>query len=193
MSEEVRKQRGGRRISRVTIPLAILHADSGCRVGSPLVLALALGPPGGSLKSTWTLGAVASRAGTLAARLWALSEGRGRPTGRPAAPPPRPVMSRQHTAREWPGGCAGLHLSQVTGRVARGARRRSPIGGSGRGEGPAPAVPRAPVPLRHPVSSSRPREGPRLRPPPPSPALGRPVPTMPLLLRLSGALSQFSI
>lgn len=39
-------------------------------------------------------------------------------------------MSRWHTGQEWPGGCAGLHLSQVTGCMAGGSRRRVPIRGA---------------------------------------------------------------
>lgn len=42
--------------------------------------------------------------------------------------PPQPVTSRQQADQERPGGCAGLHLSQVTGHVAGGTRRRSPAG-----------------------------------------------------------------
>lgn len=60
---------------------------------------------------------------TLDAPLWTLSEGRCRLRGRLTAP--QPVTSRQQAGGEWLGGCTGLHLSQVIGHVAAGARRRS--------------------------------------------------------------------
>lgn len=88
--------------------------------------------------------------------------------------PPQSVTSQQQAGQEWPGGCAGL--SQVTGHVAGGSRKRSPITlRLGRGACPIPPVdsdprpppctsppsglgePRHPAPLRTP-SHSRSRQ-----------------------------------
>lgn len=107
------------------------------------------------------------------------------------------LSSRQ--ARSGPGGAQGCvcHGSLATWLEAPGKGVQS---GSGRGEGPARSLPWTRVLLRHPPAClllqgwGEARNSAPLRIPAPlPPALSSQAPEMPLLPRLSGALSQFSI
>lgn len=118
-----------------------------------------------------------SCSGTLAAPLWALSEGRGRLRGRPAAPP-SPSLSRLSStqAGSGPGGARGsiCHRSLAVwpGAPGEGAQSEARAGVRGLrcpscGLGPSSATLSSP---------SGPGKVPGIQPPPPSPALGRPGP-----------------
>lgn len=134
----------------------------------------------------------------LAAPLWMLSEGRCRPEVSPK--PLQPVMSWQHACREWPGGVQGCicHRSLATPLGWRHQEMEPSRRCSGQGEGLAPSALWTLVFIRCPACFFLQGRGRDQNSAPnaflvPPPALSSLIPRMPLLLRLSGVLGQFSI